>query len=69
MKGVQERREREQRDLAWHAWHVASLPMMKKFPALKDFLGAGTKPDLRRKTPEEMQAVAQQWHAVIQRMH
>lgn len=70
MKGAAARLERERRQLAWAVWHVAALPTAKKFPKLAEFLGGeGTKPAARRgQSPEEMMAVARQWHATVTRM-
>jgi len=31
--------EQEQEQRAWLAWHMAALPMMKKFPKYQDFVG------------------------------
>jgi hypothetical protein len=69
MKGASERLEREQRERAWLAWHIASLPLQKKFPSEKDFIFGGEKKrDPRRKSPDELRVIAQQWHAQISGM-
>lgn len=57
--------EREQRGLAWLAWHVEALSRSgKKFPKYRDFVGAETRRK-RQKTPDELWAVAQQWDRAI----
>ena len=32
LRGARKAREREMELAAWHAWHVAALPKMKRFP-------------------------------------
>lgn len=46
----------------YQAWHIAALPLVKKFPPLPEFLG-DTQPG-RAQSPEEMLAAMQAWAAV-----
>lgn len=46
----------------YQGWHIAALPLSKRFPPLPEFLG-DTKPG-QSQTPEEMLAAMQAWAAV-----
>lgn len=60
--GAAARLRREQDDRAWLAWHVEALHRTKKLPKLKDMLRGKSS---RRKTPEEMIAIAHRWTAAL----
>lgn len=63
LKGCGERLDREHNANAWLAWHVAALIKTKKrFPPLKELQVKKPK-RVRRKSPEEMIAVAHLWTA------
>lgn len=50
--------DREQAERAWLAWHIAALPMAKKFPDLKTFMAVKDAPRKKSKSqsPEEQWA-------------
>lgn len=59
LEGARIRLKREQEERAWLAWHIAALPLSKKFPKLEDMLGRKR----RRKSPEQMEAELRGWLA------
>jgi len=61
MDGARARIENERDHQRWLAWHIAALPLTKKFPTLDKFIGR--KP--RRQTPEEMMQIAHMWNAAV----
>jgi hypothetical protein len=58
IQGAGDRLQREHDQRAWLAWHTAGMPLMKKFPDLKDLQTPKPK---KRQTPEEMMAVMRAW--------
>lgn len=66
IKAAEARRKRDEVDRRWHTWHVAALPLQKKFPPLKAFIEVGQpqrKKAKRPQTVEEMIAIAHAWSA------
>lgn len=39
MRGAARRREAEFAQMKWMGWHIAALPLAKKFPPLATFMG------------------------------
>lgn len=64
-----ERRRRDLNDRAWLAWHIAALPLFKKFPKLNQLMVQDV--DQARKIPtNEQQATAlKRWAAGGKRRH
>ena len=59
MKGLSDRREQEQRDRAWLAYHAGLIGRMKKPPSLEEM--QGLKKKLKVQTPAEMRAAFASW--------
>jgi hypothetical protein len=54
MTAAAERRGLDEMSRRWHTWHIAALPMQKKFPTFKDFVKpppAAASPKQRRQDP------------------
>lgn len=56
--------ETEQRGRAWLAWFIARLPMLKKFPDAKDFIG-GPKKVQAKQAPDTIDTNMRKWRAVM----
>jgi hypothetical protein len=56
---------RDHNDRAWLAWHIAALPLQKRFPALKSLFI--DEPQHRRKpmTPEQTLALVKMMNAAM----
>lgn len=65
MKGASTRLEREHKDRAWSAWHIAILTRAEKMPSYSEFVGGGG--PAKPQSPEVLQAMcetlAQAWGA------
>lgn len=54
---MRRKRRAEYNDRAWLAWHIAALPMMKKFPPLKDLtVQIDGAPRVKRQPPDVLLA-------------
>lgn len=57
---------RQHNERAWLAWHIAALPLLKRFPKLEKLqLRTGKK---TRQTWQEQLAVMDRWAAVMNRL-
>lgn len=68
IKAAEARADVEQQNRHWHTWHIAALPLFKKFPTLADFMPAGPEQSRPRQTEEEQIAVVRQWAAISRAM-
>ena len=54
MKAAAERLNLDEMSRRWHTWHIAALPLQKKFPPFEKFVKpppAAASPKLRRQDP------------------
>jgi len=63
MDGVREKAEAEHEREKGLAWHIAALPLSKKFPSYDKFVGR--KP--RQQSPEEMMQIARMWQIAVEK--
>lgn len=59
IKAAAERLGIEESSRRWHTWHIAALPLQKKFPSFKDFVkppAAAASPKQLRQAPAEQMA-------------
>ena len=64
---TQVRLDREYNERITLAYHMAKLPLMKKFPDLEKLLVQNSRKAPRKQSWEEQLAIAQQWTAATSR--